>query len=166
MTEFCVVKLSNSPAITQHREAPVPRRQDVDADYTFAASDFNFVDVDGDSMLQIQVTTLESAGSLQLNGVDVALNDVISKADIDLGLLKFVPVPDANGSSYDSFQFTVHDGTEYSASAYTMTVDVTAVQQRTGKRQYRKRFYSSRCTFCNNGYPRCFKAKGTVGFQF
>ncbi len=30
MTIFCVVKLSNSPAITQHREVPVPRRQDVD----------------------------------------------------------------------------------------------------------------------------------------
>jgi hypothetical protein len=30
MTNFCVVKRSNSPAITQHREVPVPRRQDVD----------------------------------------------------------------------------------------------------------------------------------------
>ncbi len=30
MANFCVVKLSNSPAITQHREVPVPRRQDVD----------------------------------------------------------------------------------------------------------------------------------------
>ncbi len=30
MTNFCVVKLSNSPAITQHTEVPVPRRQDVD----------------------------------------------------------------------------------------------------------------------------------------
>ncbi len=29
MTNFCVVKLSSSPAITQHREVPVPRRQDV-----------------------------------------------------------------------------------------------------------------------------------------
>ena len=44
------------------------------------------------------------------------------------GKLKFVPVGDANGTSYDSFQFKVHDGTEYSASAYAMTVDVTAVQ--------------------------------------
>ena len=61
-------------------------------------------------MLQIQVTALESAGDLQLNGVDVALNDVISKADIDLGLLKFVPAPDANGAGYDSLQFIVHDG--------------------------------------------------------
>ncbi len=30
MTNFCVVKLSNSPAITPHREVPVLRRQDVD----------------------------------------------------------------------------------------------------------------------------------------
>ncbi len=29
-TNSHVVKLSNSPAITQHREVPVPRRQDVD----------------------------------------------------------------------------------------------------------------------------------------
>ena len=30
VTNSHVVKLSNSPAITQHREVPVPRRQDVD----------------------------------------------------------------------------------------------------------------------------------------
>ncbi len=30
ITNFCVVKLSNSPANTQHKEVPVPRRQDVD----------------------------------------------------------------------------------------------------------------------------------------
>ncbi len=30
MTNSHVVKLNNSPAITQHREVPVPRRQDVD----------------------------------------------------------------------------------------------------------------------------------------
>jgi len=30
MTNSHVVKLSNSPAITQHREVSVPRRQDVD----------------------------------------------------------------------------------------------------------------------------------------
>ncbi len=30
MTNSHVVKLSNSRAITQHREVPVPRRQDVD----------------------------------------------------------------------------------------------------------------------------------------
>jgi len=30
MTNSHVVKLSNSPAITPHREVPVPRRQDVE----------------------------------------------------------------------------------------------------------------------------------------
>ena len=30
MTNYRVVKLSNKPVIAQHREVPVPRRQDVD----------------------------------------------------------------------------------------------------------------------------------------
>ena len=38
-----------------------------------------------------------------------------------------MPVANASGVSYDSFQFQVHDGTVYSVSAYTMTVDVTPV---------------------------------------
>ena len=52
---------------------------------------------------------------------------MVSKANIDSGLLKFVPAADGNGTGYDSFGFHVHDGNGYSASAYTMTVDVTAV---------------------------------------
>jgi len=98
-----------------------------DTQFIFNANDFNFSDIDGDSLSQIQVTSLESAGALKLNGVDVTLNQVISKADIDSGLLTFDPAADANGASYDSFQFKVHDGTEYSASAYSMTVDVNAI---------------------------------------
>ncbi|MCP5013602.1 MAG: hypothetical protein GY942_26845, partial [Aestuariibacter sp.] len=80
-----------------------------------------------DTLASIKVTTLETAGSLQLSGVDVTLNQVISKANIDAGNLKFVPVANANGSSYDSFAFSVNDGTTDSASSYTLTVDVTAV---------------------------------------
>ena len=34
---------------------------------------------------------------------------------------------DANGSGYDSFGFSVNDGTEDSAASYTMTIDVAAV---------------------------------------
>ncbi|MCP3690415.1 MAG: tandem-95 repeat protein, partial [Gammaproteobacteria bacterium] len=98
-----------------------------DTTYTFTASDFNFSDVDGDTLASIKVTTLETVGALQLSGVDVTLNQVITKADIDAGNLKFVPVANANGSSYDSFAFSVNDGTTDSASSYTLTVDVTAV---------------------------------------
>jgi VCBS repeat-containing protein len=79
----------------------------------------------GDSLAQIQITSLESAGSLQLSGADVTLGQVISEAEITAGNLTFTPAPSENGIPYDSFEFRVHDGTAYSASAYTMTVDVT-----------------------------------------
>ncbi len=98
-----------------------------DTAYTFTAADFNFSDVDGDTLASVQITGLESVGSLQLNGVDVSLNQVITKADIDAGRLRFTPAADANGAGYDSFGFTVNDGITDSVSSYTMTVAVTAV---------------------------------------
>ena len=118
--------------VTAVQDAPTAANNTVttneDTTYTFSASDFNFMDVDGDSLDQVQITLLESNGSLQLNGVDVAQDEVISRADIDAGNLKFLPAVDANGTGYDSFKFKVHDGFEYSAATYEMTVDVTAVQ--------------------------------------
>ena len=98
-----------------------------DTDHVFTVADFNFSDPDGDSLQQVQITSLETVGALQLSGVDVILNQVIAMADITAGNLTFTPVPDANGAGYDSFQFLVHDGTDYSAAANTMTIDVTAV---------------------------------------
>ncbi|MCP4253896.1 MAG: DUF4347 domain-containing protein, partial [Candidatus Scalindua sp.] len=117
--------------VTAVNDAPTAANNTVttneDTTYTFTASDFSFSDIEGSTMASIKVTTLETAGSLQLSGVDVTLNQVITKADIDAGNLKFVPVANANGSSYDSFAFSVNDGTADSASSYTLTVDVTAV---------------------------------------
>ncbi|WP_162902500.1 hypothetical protein, partial [Facilibium subflavum] len=49
---------------------------------------------------------------------------VLSKADIDAGLLVFTPAQDANGTAYDSFGFSVNDGTVDSDSSYTITVDI------------------------------------------
>ncbi|NNE63980.1 MAG: hypothetical protein HKN34_07855, partial [Gammaproteobacteria bacterium] len=58
--------------ITPVNDAPTAATNTVvtneDTDYTFAAADFNFADIDGDALASIQITTLESAGSLQLNG--------------------------------------------------------------------------------------------------
>ncbi|MHC4816055.1 MAG: Ig-like domain-containing protein, partial [Planctomycetota bacterium] len=94
--------------------------------YTFSAADFGFADVDGgDSLARIKITSLESVGTLQLNGTDVTLDQQILAADIPN--LVFTPVPDASGTGYDSFDFKVHDGTEYSAASYTATMDVNAV---------------------------------------
>ena len=41
--------------------------------------------------------------------------------------MKVVPVTNANGTAYDSFDFSVNDGTADSASTYAMTIDVDAI---------------------------------------
>ncbi len=85
-----------------------------------------YTDIDLDTMASIQVTTLETVGALQLSGVDIILNQVISKADIDAGNLKFIPVASASGTGYDSFGFSVNDGSIDSLGSYTLTLNVTA----------------------------------------
>ncbi len=100
---------------------------DEDNDHTFQVSDFGYSDADSDPMDSITIIDLESAGDLTLNGSHVAQFQVISKADIDAGLLKFSPGNHDHGNSYDSFQFTVNDGTTDSASPNTISFDVNAV---------------------------------------
>ena len=89
---------------------------------TFAASDFGYVDKDGDLLHQIQIVTEEAAGDLELNGSDVSAGDVIAAADISK--LVFTPAANAGGSGYGSFTYKVHDGLQYAASASTMKVNI------------------------------------------
>jgi VCBS repeat-containing protein len=98
-----------------------------DATYTFAAGDFGFSDVGGDTLQRVRITQLETAGSLRLNGVDVALNDEVTRAQIDSGLLTFTPVANANGAPYANFRFSVSDGASYSAADYQMRINVNPV---------------------------------------
>ena len=72
-------------------------------------------------------------------------DDVVTKDQIDADMLTFTPARDAHGDPYTTFTFTVNDGTDDSASAYTMTIDVTdapaprlrgaQLSQATGRRQ-------------------------------
>ena len=117
--------------VTPVNDAPVTGNNTVvtleDTAYTFAGSDFNFADVDPVATLaSVKISGLTGAGALQLSGADVSLNQVVSRADIDAGNLKFVPDADASGTSYDSFSFTVNDGVLDSTASVTMTIDVTA----------------------------------------
>ena len=108
---------------------------DEDTDYTFQASDFSFSGVNaGDTLASVEMVTLPSAGTLTLDGTAVTPNQSVSKADLDAGKLVFTAVENANGDGYASFTFRVSDGTNESVSAYTMTVDVTPVEDAlTGK---------------------------------
>ena len=99
-----------------------------DTAFVFALADFGFSDVDSGAQLQsIAVTTLSSKGTLALNGSTVTLGQSISRSNIEAGNLKFTPAANANGTGYDSFKFTVNDGTADSSASSTMTIDVTAV---------------------------------------
>ena len=103
-----------------------------DTNHVFSTSEFNFSDVDDSGALnKIKITTLEDNGALQYyNGsawVDVTLNQEITATDIGNNKLRFVPDANENGTSYTSFGFQVSDGTDYSSSSSTMTVNVTPV---------------------------------------
>ena len=97
-----------------------------DRAYAFTAADFGFDDADaGDTLASVTIVTVPSAGTLALDGTAVMADDVVTKAQIDGDMLTFTPARDAHGDPYTTFTFTVNDGTDDSASAYTMTIDVT-----------------------------------------
>ena len=97
-----------------------------DTAYTFTADDFGFDDDDaGATLASVTIVTVPAAGTLALDGTAVMADDVVTTAQIDGDMLTFTPARDAHGDPYTTFTFTVNDGTDDSASAYTMTIDVT-----------------------------------------
>ena len=97
-----------------------------DRAYAFTADDFGFDDADaGDTLASVTIVTPPALGTLALDGTAVMADDVVTKAQIDGDMLTFTPALDAHGDPYTTFTFTVNDGTDDSASAYTMTIDVT-----------------------------------------
>ena len=101
-----------------------------DGSYAFKAADFGFADSDtGDALSSVKVATLPASGkgTLALDGTAVTAGQSVTKADLDAGDLAFKPAANGHGDPYATFTFKVSDGILESASAYTMTVDVTAV---------------------------------------
>ena len=115
-----------------------------DTPMVFTWAQFNIADVDTPAAnLGVRVTSLPTDGNLEYyNGsawVAVALNQLIGKADIDAGYLRFVP--DANESGVDgyptagtgnlhqdyaSFTYQANDGAASSPDA-TMAIDIAPV---------------------------------------
>ncbi|MFM9535781.1 S-layer homology domain-containing protein [Lysinibacillus sp. IITD104] len=99
--------------------------------YTFNSTSFSFSDEDaGDTLQQIQISTIPNSGQLfldnnnnqQFDGGEAITNGMtISKANLDAGNLKYIT---ENGSS-SSFTFKVSDGNDFS-SVYTMNLIVNA----------------------------------------
>jgi Ca2+-binding RTX toxin-like protein len=92
------------------------------------ATSFKFNDLDAGQKLQkVVITSLPTAGTLKLSGVDVQTNDEISIANINAGNLTYVTASNGNGLAYSTMGFKVHDGIAPSASSYTLTFNVEAV---------------------------------------
>ena len=68
---------------------------------------------------------LDDGNNTFVTGEEVSVDDSVAAADITK--LKYTPPANANGDPFTTFNFKVNDGFEDSASEYTNTVDVTAV---------------------------------------
>ncbi|MEQ8289087.1 MAG: DUF4347 domain-containing protein, partial [Gammaproteobacteria bacterium] len=111
MVSITVSPVSDAPTVTDNTVSTFE-----DTTYTFSLSDFTsvFTDVDGDSLVHIQITSLESVGTLQLSGADVTVGQIITAAEISN--LTFTPIPGEGGNGYDSFGFRAFDGSQYSSA--------------------------------------------------
>ena len=107
--------------------------------YAFVATDFGFTDPNDtppDALLAVKITTLPAAGSLELSGSPVMVNDVVLATDIAAGNLIFTPAPAGVGMPYAMFDFQVQDdggtasgGVDTDPTAHTLTLDVFAVNE-------------------------------------
>ena len=103
-----------------------------DTAHTFAAANFSYSDTDNDPLVSVKIIELPAAGTgaLTLNGTAITsanLPKTVTATELIGGGLKYAPPANANGAGYASFKFKVNDGTADSAAEYTITINVTAV---------------------------------------
>ena len=102
-----------------------------DTAFTFSGSNFAFYDNDtGATLVSVKITALleEGRGTLAFDGTTITssvLPRTVTKAELDAGKLIYTPLNNWNGHA--TFRFKVNDGSVDSASAYTMLVSVTPV---------------------------------------
>lgn len=108
--------------------------------YTFSTSDFGYSDSDSDALDHIRITALPAYGNLYIDGAitnndaydsgeELTQNDQVSKANLDAGNLQFYTT--SYSSSSNTFTFDVNDGSDYSSSTYTVTLNVAGLPSAT-----------------------------------
>ncbi len=141
VNDFKTLNQSLTVTVTSVNDAPTGTDKTLtaveDTAYVFTASDFGFGDAKdsaANTLAAVKITTLPGAGTLTNNGVAVTVNQFVTVADINSGLLKFQAVADANGTGYTTLQFAVQDsggtaggGVDLDQSPNTITFNVAAV---------------------------------------
>ena len=96
----------------------------------FVASDFPFTDADtAQTLNKIKIINVPLNGTFNLFGFPVSQNQEITVTDL-VGLL-YIPQPGQYGTNFDNFTFEVSDGLDFSAAAYTFTINVNALPSTT-----------------------------------
>ncbi|TAJ12651.1 choice-of-anchor D domain-containing protein [Marinilabiliaceae bacterium JC017] len=99
--------------------------------FVFSPTNFGYSDVDGDDMVKISVNQVPSEGILYVDadngddydsGEELSNGANINKADLDNGNLQYYN----NTGTSSFFEFAVYDGTAYSTSTYTATLNIIA----------------------------------------
>ena len=110
---------------------------DEDEPYVFLVTDFNegYSDIEGELLSKVKLTELPATdtGTLKFGDTDISSSELpknVTQADFAAGKLTYTPPANANGDNYTSFKFKVNDGTSDSKLPYTMTIDVTAVNDK------------------------------------
>ena len=122
--------IPNTPPTSQNSTVTVTE----DTRYTFSSSEFSFTDDDNDSFSRVIITSLPAAGKGSLNALEsgnvVTASDLpysFTPADIDDDSFGYTPPANANGDDFTTFKFKVNDGEDDSTAEYTMTINITAV---------------------------------------
>ncbi|TAK89420.1 MAG: retention module-containing protein, partial [Burkholderiaceae bacterium] len=108
-----------------------------DTNHVLTVANFGFSDPNdtpANAFINVQITTLPTAGTLLLNGAAIIAGQFISVSDINSGLLVFHPASNANGVGYANFTFQVQDdggtlngGVNLDPTPNTITFNVTPV---------------------------------------
>jgi hypothetical protein len=103
-----------------------------DVNYTFTIADFSnsYADDDNEALQSIRISAIDlpTGASLRHQGVEIGATElVIPVANINTGNLVFRGAANAFGAGYANFKFEVFDGGFYSTTKYTMTIDVTPI---------------------------------------
>ncbi len=106
---------------------------DEDTAYTFKVADFGFTSVkSGATLGHVKITALPgpNQGTLSVGGTAIASVTTprqVTKTGLDAGNLTYTPPANANGAAFATFAFKVNDGVADSDMAYTITINVNAV---------------------------------------
>jgi hypothetical protein len=125
--------------VTPVNDPPISTNDSVtsneDAVYYFNVSDFGtYSDIENNPLAKVQITTLPSLGTLEYNNGTSWVSALNAEITPDLltgtsatSKLRYTPPANAFGSPFTGFGFKVSDGTDYSLSSYTVTINITPV---------------------------------------